>query len=430
VAEVLGIPVKDLHASKYNPRKNFASEGLQELAESIRTQGVISPLLVRRLPNDDDAFEIIAGERRWRAAKLAKLETVPCMVEVLTDQQAREAQVVENLQREDITPLEEAAGLQALFQLHGDAAPAAKVTVEDIAKRIGKSPRTVYARLQLLKLAPPVQKALEAGKLEAGHAQELVPLKPAQQSEMLQVIKNRGTYAPVSVQDLRSIIKNKYAEKPPAPKVSAKEKARRTRESAAQKKREAAYARQQAQSQAEQKRRKLINARAAAELAEYLRDMGKAQLGVMLDQVLAEDARQMNGLEEAWIVMEGKPLPDVAPRIPGFQDKFAKRTSEQRLALVLLAHTLNDLDWGPASFASSVFKWARVDRAVIARELAKQEREHAKADAAAQKKAQADAKAADAKRRQEINDRAAKARKVQTSAKRGKGKARKAKGKK
>jgi ParB family transcriptional regulator, chromosome partitioning protein len=430
VSEVLGIPVSELHPSKYNPRKNFAKDNLQELAESIRTQGVIQPLLVRPTDpqgeiGDTGDYEIVAGERRYRAAKLAGLETVPCIVERLTDQQAREIQVVENLQREDITPLEEAAGLQALFKMRGDSSPeGSKVSVDDIAKRIGKSPRSVYARLQLLKLAAPVQKALEAGKLEAGHAQELVPLKPAQQAEMLRTIKNRATYAPVSVQDVRSIIKSKYAAKPAPPKISAKEKARRAQERAREKKADAAHKREQAKSAAQQKLRKLVTLHAVGALWKHLQDTeGKQQDA--LDYVLAEDARHMNGLNEAWIVASGKPLPDSFVRVAGLDAKVGRLPRAQRLAIVLLAHVINDLEWGPAPFASKVLAWAKIDRKAIARELARQDAENAKADAARMKATTAKLKAEDAKRRKEINERAAKARKLQTSAKRKKGKGKK-----
>ena len=123
----------------------------------------------------------MAGERRFRAAAIAELKALPCLVREVTDVQAREIQIIENLHRADIAPLEEASGFRALLKAgsrNGDQTPG-KVDVSELAKRVGKSERYVYARLELLKLAAPAQKALAAGKITAGHAQELVPSNPS-----------------------------------------------------------------------------------------------------------------------------------------------------------------------------------------------------------------------------------------------------------
>jgi ParB/RepB/Spo0J family partition protein len=318
------VSVSDLMPSPFNPRKDFDKETLAELVESIREQAPTN--------GASDRYEIVAGERRYRAAKSAGLKAVPCIVRPMTDQEAREAQIIENLQRKDITALEEAQGFKAVLAL---GVPLTKVLkdestraepkggVEHLAKAIGKSPRYVYARLKLLELADPVKKALEAGKIEASHAQELVPLKPDQQKEMLKRIEDQKEYddGGMSVTVLRDEIKYRYAEKPAPPAISAKEKARRVKELERQKKADAAWKRQQAKTQAEQKRKKLVNARAIAALWPKLKGANAKDRDWFLDLILHQDT-EIGGTPEAWIVSQGKPLPEGYGRVDGLAAKF------------------------------------------------------------------------------------------------------------
>ncbi len=161
------IPIVELKPSPTNPRKHFDPDKLRELAASLTAVGVIEPLVVRVAPKKNPGtagFEIVAGERRYRAAKLAGLAEVPAVVKDLTDVQVIELQLIENLQRDDLTPLEEGRGYRALI----DSDPK-KHSAESIAARIGKSPKYVWDRMKLLDLAPPAMKLLESGRISAGH---------------------------------------------------------------------------------------------------------------------------------------------------------------------------------------------------------------------------------------------------------------------
>lgn len=194
------VPSNSLAPSRSNPRKAFSKEELAELARSIQSEGILQPLLVRptagELATDlhkptvdrdglkfEGRYEIVTGERRWRAAQIAGLERVPCIVRVMTDSEALDAQIAENLQRQDITPLEEAAAYRARLKAAGDAGQ--KMSVDQLAERIGKSRRYVYDKLQLLDLSEPAKKALGAGNISAAYASELVRLKPELQEAAL-----------------------------------------------------------------------------------------------------------------------------------------------------------------------------------------------------------------------------------------------------
>ena len=159
------LPVAHLRPGKYQPRQHFDQAAIEDLTQSIREKGVIQPLLVRQLA--DNAYEIIAGERRWRAAQAAMLHEVPVLVRTLTDAEALELALIENLQRQDLTPLEEAEGFRRLmdeFQHTQDA----------LAKVIGKSRSHVANMIRLLGLPEPVKKMMEEGTLSAGHARALL----------------------------------------------------------------------------------------------------------------------------------------------------------------------------------------------------------------------------------------------------------------
>lgn len=164
--------------SKTNPRRIFDDAALQELAASIRAQGVLSPLLVR--PLNERSFEIVAGARRYRAAQMADAATVPVRIVQLTDAQAVEMSIVENLQRKDVHPLEEAQGFRALLNLDEP-----KYSIEQIAAKTGKHPAYVAARLKLTELAPAVVEAFYHEEIGVGHALLLAKLQAAQQEQAL-----------------------------------------------------------------------------------------------------------------------------------------------------------------------------------------------------------------------------------------------------
>lgn len=157
--------IEDLHPQHGQPRKVFEEAKLEELAQSIREQGILQPILARRLP--DGGLEIIAGERRWRAAQRAGLREVPVLVREATDDDAFELALVENLQREDLNPIESAEALQRLLASRG-------FTQEDLAQRVGKDRSTVANTLRLLKLPAAVQARVATGELSSGHARALL----------------------------------------------------------------------------------------------------------------------------------------------------------------------------------------------------------------------------------------------------------------
>lgn len=173
--EYRDVPVAALIESPSNPRKRFDESSLSELAGSFKTQGVLAPLLVREL--DESKYEVIAGARRLRAAKLAELESVPVRIVRLSDAEAIEAQCVENLQREDIHPLEEALGFKSLLEL-GEP-----YNIAHIAARAGKSEAYIYGRLRLADLIPPVAEAFLKERITIGHALLIAKLPAAQQQE-------------------------------------------------------------------------------------------------------------------------------------------------------------------------------------------------------------------------------------------------------
>lgn len=174
--EYRNLPVVQLQESPTNPRRRFNEQTLKELAASFQSQGVLQPLVVRALP--EDKYEVVAGARRFRAAQIAGLETIPVRVVELTDAAAIEAQVVENLQREDIHPLEEALGFRALLNLHDP-----QYTVASIAAKAGKGEAYVLGRIKLTELTPPIAEAFLADRITIGHALLIAKLPAAQQQE-------------------------------------------------------------------------------------------------------------------------------------------------------------------------------------------------------------------------------------------------------
>jgi len=167
------LAIDKIRAGRYQPRTRMDDASLAELAESIKAQGVVQPILVR--PIEGGRFEIVAGERRWRAAERAGLKEIPALVRPVADQAALALALIENIQREDLNPLEEAQGLRRLIEEFG-------LTHEAAAQAIGRSRSAVTNLLRLTQLAKPVQAYLLAGKLDMGHARALLALPSAQQA--------------------------------------------------------------------------------------------------------------------------------------------------------------------------------------------------------------------------------------------------------
>ena len=196
----LSLPISQVETCSSQPRKRFDDESLQELADSISQHGIIQPLTVRKLSSG--YYQIIAGERRWRAARLAGLQEVPVIVIEADDRKAAELAMIENLQREDLNPMEEAAGFQSLIESY-------HMTQEEATQRVGKSRSAVTNALRLLGLTPSVRKLVEEGKLSAGHARALVPLSPSLQESAANAIVSGG----LSVRQTEALVKRLSAEK-------------------------------------------------------------------------------------------------------------------------------------------------------------------------------------------------------------------------
>ena len=176
------IPISNLIPGKFQPRKSFNQDSLKELAESIKAQGIIQPILVRMLSSDQ--YEIIAGERRWQAAKIAKLDEVPVVVKDIPDSTALAMALIENIQREDLNVIEEARGIKRLIDEFN-------ITHEAAAAAVGKSRAAVSNTLRLLSLCEHAQFALESNKIEMGHARAILSLSPIDQAMMCQKIVNQ-----------------------------------------------------------------------------------------------------------------------------------------------------------------------------------------------------------------------------------------------
>ena len=204
----LYLPISQVESCSSQPRKHFDEASLAELAASIQEHGIIQPLTVRRLSSG--YYQIIAGERRWRAARMAGLQEIPVIVMEADDRKAAELAMIENLQREDLNPMEEAAGFQSLIETY-------HMTQEEAAGRVGKSRSAVANALRLLNLTPAVRKLVEEDKLSAGHARALLPLSPALQEKAAEAVISGG----LSVRQTEALAKRLSAEKKDKPAAPA-----------------------------------------------------------------------------------------------------------------------------------------------------------------------------------------------------------------
>jgi ParB family chromosome partitioning protein len=177
------LPLDLIQRGRYQPRRDFNPESLQELADSIAAQGVVQPIVVR--PVEGGRYEIIAGERRWRASQQAGLDEIPVVIRDVPDQTAMAMALIENIQRDDLNPLEEANALHRLLNEF-------ELTHQEIAKAVGKSRTTVTNLLRLLDLNPDVKKFLDERRLEMGHARALLGLTGSQQSDAARQVAARG----------------------------------------------------------------------------------------------------------------------------------------------------------------------------------------------------------------------------------------------
>ena len=202
--ELRQLPVEWLSRGRYQPRREMDPETLQELADSIRAQGILQPIVVRAI--GEQQFEIIAGERRWRAAQMARLDTVPALVREFSDEAAIALALIENIQREDLNPLEEALAMQRF-------ADEFKLTHQQVADSVGKSRVAVTNLLRLLALQEEVKRSLAHGDLDMGHARALLALSHEQQLAASRIIVDKG----LSVRQTEALVRQMLAEKPDTP---------------------------------------------------------------------------------------------------------------------------------------------------------------------------------------------------------------------
>jgi ParB family chromosome partitioning protein len=201
------IGIELIQRGRYQPRRHFDEEKLQELADSIAAQGVVQPIVVRPV---GDVYEIIAGERRWRAAQLAGLHEIPAVVRDVDDQTAMAMALIENIQRDDLNPLEEAGALHRLLEEFG-------LTHQEIAQAVGKSRTTVTNLLRLLELEPEVKTWLDEGKMEMGHARAILGLSgEAQVDAAKQVVRNG-----LSVRETEKLVRRLQGQEAKPPKKEA-----------------------------------------------------------------------------------------------------------------------------------------------------------------------------------------------------------------
>lgn len=191
---VVELDINQVEPNKNQPRKNFDQDALNELADSIKQYGVIQPIVVQKI---DDYYEIIAGERRWRAAKIAKLKKIPVVIKNFSEQEIVEIALIENIQREDLNPIEEAEAYKRLIDEYN-------LKQEEMAERLSKSRTSITNSMRLLKLSSKVQKLVISGELSSGHARALIPVEDTkkQYTLALEIIKNK-----LSVRETEKLVK-------------------------------------------------------------------------------------------------------------------------------------------------------------------------------------------------------------------------------
>lgn len=198
---VTELPLVDIEPNRNQPRKDFDADKLNALAESIKEHGVVSPILVT--PNKNGTYKIVAGERRWRASKLVGLHEIPCIIKEFDDREVSELALVENLQRDDLNPIEEAEGYKHLMEVFS-------LTQDEIAKKIGKSRSAVANSLRLNNLCPEVKEMLKEDKLTQGHARALLTLPPETQLMLAEKIVQDG----LNVRQAEALAQNAASGKP------------------------------------------------------------------------------------------------------------------------------------------------------------------------------------------------------------------------
>lgn len=195
--KVLELSLGHIITNPEQPRKEFDQQKIHELAESIKTKGVIQPILVRKAEEKEGHFELIAGERRYRASRLAGRETIPAIVKDLQDHELLEIALIENIQRQDLNPIEEAKAYQALLFEHA-------YTQEDLARRVGKNRSTIANMIRLLQLSESVQKDLSEGRISAGHARTLLAVES---DDLREKLKDRIIREDLSVRAAEKMVK-------------------------------------------------------------------------------------------------------------------------------------------------------------------------------------------------------------------------------
>lgn len=221
--ELKHLPIEFLQRGRFQPRRDMDPAALEELSNSIKAQGLMQPIVVRTVGGKNQ-YEIIAGERRWRASQMAELDTVPCLVKDVPDEAAIAMALIENIQREDLNPMEEAIALQRLqdeFQL----------THQQVAEAVGKSRTTITNLLRLNSLNDDVKKLLEHGDLEMGHARAILPLSGIAQSDAARSVVARG----LSVRQTEALVRNLQQEKAAKPKTKVDPDVRKLQDSLAEK---------------------------------------------------------------------------------------------------------------------------------------------------------------------------------------------------
>lgn len=189
------IDINDIRPNRNQPRKNFDSEGIRDLAASIKEHGIIQPLIVRK---SDQGYELVAGERRWRAAREAGLDNVPCILRDFTDEENALIAIIENMQREDLDPIEEAEGLETMMKEYG-------LNQEEVSRSVGKSRPYITNSLRLLKLPKDIQEQLSKGAISAGHARALLSVKSrTTQEQFCQKVIKEG----LSVRETEKLVKD------------------------------------------------------------------------------------------------------------------------------------------------------------------------------------------------------------------------------